>query len=172
MELYPRLARGEITVAEVMFARYRQGEAAHIERRPLFPLDFTAFTAKPKQSPPLHTLAPPVLLERLVGEYIFALLTEAAAESLASENAARFVAMEAAHRNVANKLDELCREAHRVRQDEITTELLDVVTGAEVLQEAATELRISHSSARCRRRDLRTVSTRNSSTHEFQRTLR
>lgn len=142
MELYPRLARGEITVAEVMFARYRQGEAARIERRPLFPLEFTAFAAKPRQFLPLHTLAPPVLLERLVGEYIFALLTEAAAESLASENAARFAAMEAAHRNVANKLDELRREAHRVRQDEITTELLDVVTGAEALKEAATEPRI------------------------------
>lgn len=136
LKIYPRPARGEITVAEVMFARYRQGDAARIERRPLFSLDFTAFAAKPKQFPLLHTLAPPVLLERLVGEYIFALLTEAAAKSLASENTARFGAMEAAHRNVANRLDELRREAHRVRQDEITTELLDVVTGAEALQQA------------------------------------
>jgi F-type H+-transporting ATPase subunit gamma len=135
-DLYPRIARGEVTQAEAMFARYRQGSAATVERRPLFPLDFTAFAVEPQHLPPLHNLTPAALLEKLVGEYIFALLTEAATESLASENAARFGAMEAAHRNVANKLEELRREAHQVRQDEITTELLDVVTGAEAIQGA------------------------------------
>ena len=138
-ELYPRIARGEIAEAEVMFARYRQASAATIERRPLFPLDFAALAANSRRILPLHNLASPVLLEKLVGEYVFALLTEAVIEALASENAARFVAMEAAHRNVAQKLDELRREAHRVRQDEITTELLDVVTGAEALQGKAAE---------------------------------
>ena len=86
--------------------------------------------------PPLRNLAPEVLLEKLVADYLFALLTEAAVESLASENAARFAAMGSAHDNVAKKLEELRQDARQARQSEITTELLDLVTGAEAMRGA------------------------------------
>jgi F-type H+-transporting ATPase subunit gamma len=52
-------------------------------------------------------------------------------ESVAAENAARFAAMDSAHDNVAKKLAQLHQSTHLARQDEITTELLDLVTGAE-----------------------------------------
>jgi len=133
-ELYRLIARGEVTRAEVLFARYRQSSSPTIERRRLFPLDLASLVAGSARLPPLHNLPPAVLLEKLIVEYVFALLTEAATESLASENAARFSAMESAHDNVSKKLDQLRQEGRRARQDEITTELLDVVTGAEALQ--------------------------------------
>ena len=135
-ELYRLIARGEVTSAAVMFARAGQGSASSIERRRLFPLDlpWNAAATEPPSLPPLHNLAPAVLLEKLIGEYVFALLTEAATESLASENAARFSAMEAAHDNVSKKLALLRRQGRQARQDEITTELLDVVTGAGALE--------------------------------------
>lgn len=41
--------------------------------------------------------------------------------------------MEAAHENVSKKLDQLRRQARQARQEEVTTELLDVITGAEAL---------------------------------------
>jgi len=66
-----------------------------------------------------------------MSEYVFALLTEAAVESIASENAARFTAMESAHDSVGKKLKRLMQDARQARQTEITTELLDLVTGAE-----------------------------------------
>jgi len=90
----------------------------------------------PREQPrlaPLHNLEPQPLLEKLMAEYVSAPLTEAAVESIASENAARFSAMESAHDNVAKKLDQLRREASQARQSEITTEMLDLVTGAEAL---------------------------------------
>lgn len=133
-ELYGRIAGGAITRVDLIFARYGQGSAMSIERRVLFPLDLAAFEAKSARPPPLHNLAPPVLIEKLIAEYIFALLTEAATESLAAENAARFNAMEAAHDNVSKKLDRLRADAREARQSEITTELIDLVTGAEALQ--------------------------------------
>ena len=83
--------------------------------------------------PPFHNLAPDVLLEKLVADYIFALLIEAAVESLAAENAARFAAMGSAHDNVSKKLEELRQDARQARQEEITTELLDLMTGAEAI---------------------------------------
>ena len=68
-----------------------------------------------------------------MAEYVFALLTEAAIESIASENAARFAAMNSAHDNVAKKLEQLRQSGRQARQSEITAEMLDLVTGAEAL---------------------------------------
>ena len=65
------------------------------------------------------------------------MLTEAAVESIVAENAARFAAMESARENVSKKLESLRMEAHRQRQEEITTELLDLVTGAEAMAAGA-----------------------------------
>jgi F-type H+-transporting ATPase subunit gamma len=133
-ELYRRIARGEILRIEVMFARYHPGSAPAVERHLLLPLDLAALATTRSRQPPLHNLAPQPLLERLMSEYVFARLTEAGVESIASENAARFAAMESAHDNVAKKLDQLRQEARQARQNEITTELIELVTGAEALE--------------------------------------
>jgi len=132
-ELYSGIARGEISRVEVMFGRSCQGSAPALERRLVLPLDLASLAAKQPRQAPLHNLAPQALLERLMSEYVFALLTEAVVESIASENAARFAAMESAHDNVSKKLDQLRQSARQARQAEITTELLDLVTGAEAL---------------------------------------
>jgi len=130
-ELYTRIAHGAVARVEVMFGRYRQGAASTIERRLLLPLDTSVLSSKQVHQAPLHNLPPQVLLEKLMAEYVFALLTEAAVESIASENAARFAAMESAHGNVSKKLAGLRENARHARQMEITSELLDLMTGAE-----------------------------------------
>jgi F-type H+-transporting ATPase subunit gamma len=130
-ELYRYIARSEAARVDVIYARYRQGSAPVIERRMLLPLDLMSLKARQTRQPPLHNLEPVALLEKLMAEYAFALLTEAAVESIASENTARFVAMESAHDNVSAKLDKLRQAEREARQSEITTELLDLVTGAE-----------------------------------------
>jgi F-type H+-transporting ATPase subunit gamma len=132
-ELYRRIVRGEISRVEVMFARYRQGSVPTIKRHLLLPLDVASLALKQPRQAPLHNLAPRPLLEKLMAEYVFALLTEAAVESISSENAARFAAMESAHDNVTKKLSQLRQSAQQARQTEITAELLDLVTGAEAL---------------------------------------
>jgi F-type H+-transporting ATPase subunit gamma len=74
-----------------------------------------------------------VLLQRLASEYLFAELTRAVMESLASENGARLRVMEAADRNTGDKLEGLRRSENALRQEAITSELLDVVTGSEAI---------------------------------------
>jgi F-type H+-transporting ATPase subunit gamma len=103
----------------------------------LFPLDLAQGPVRSARLPPLHNLPAPSLLEKLIAEHVLALLTEAATESLASENAARFRAMESAHENIRKKRDRLLSEARQARQEEITTELLDVVTGAAAIERDA-----------------------------------
>lgn len=133
-EIYARIARSEIARVDVMFSRYAQGAASRIERRLLVPLDTAKLVANPARQVPLHNLPPRPLLEKLMAEYIFALLTEAAVESIASENAARFAAMASAHDSVSKKLAGLQGNARQARQTEITAELLDLMTGAEATQ--------------------------------------
>ena len=132
-ELYSRIAHGSITHVDVLFMRIRQGSEPTIERRSLLPLDTTGMAPAPGAQAPLHNLPSQVLIEKLVVEYVFALLTEAAVESIASENAARFAAMASAHDNVSGKLDLLRQSEREARQEEITAELLDLMTGAAAL---------------------------------------
>jgi F-type H+-transporting ATPase subunit gamma len=131
--LYSSIARGDVGRVDVMFARYHAGTAAAVERRTILPLDLKTLRARQSRLPPLHNLPPVALHERLLAEYVFALLAEAAAESIASENAARFAAMASAHDNVSKKLDDLRRDAQQARQADVTNELLELVAGAEAL---------------------------------------
>jgi F-type H+-transporting ATPase subunit gamma len=133
-ELYAWLANGKLARIDVMFARHRQSTGTTIERKLLFPVDLKSLVPARTQLSPLHNLAPAKLVEKLIADYVFGLLTEAAIDALASENVARFAAMDAAHENVSKKLEQLCQDARQARQDEITTELLDLMTGAEAMR--------------------------------------
>ena len=74
------------------------------------------------------------LLEHLIRQVLFVSLYRAFAHSLAAENASRLAAMEAAERNIEERLEQLTLQYHRRRQSSITEELLDVIAGFEVLQ--------------------------------------
>jgi F-type H+-transporting ATPase subunit gamma len=132
-ELYRRAEREEIVRLDMMFARTGGAGRWNCERQSLLPLDAEAFAATEAAIPPLHYLPAPRLVGQLVEEYFFAELTRAAMEALAGENTARVAAMSAAHDNIERKLEDLRRQEDQLRQEEITTELIDVVTGSEAL---------------------------------------
>jgi F-type H+-transporting ATPase subunit gamma len=136
-ELYRQIARGHAGRVETLHVRGGSGEPLTLSRRLILPFDVRTLRRPPPRQAPLHTLAPDVLQERLIAEYIFALLTEAAVESISGENAARFSAMESAFDNVSRKLDALRLDARQARQAEITTEILELVTADAALTDAA-----------------------------------
>jgi F-type H+-transporting ATPase subunit gamma len=76
---------------------------------------------------------PGLILERLVPDYVEISLYRAFLESAASELGARMTAMRSASENAAEVIDDLTLEMNRVRQAEITAEILEVVAGAEAL---------------------------------------
>ena len=82
---------------------------------------------------PILSGPPEEILGPLVEEYFFIELYRALLESHAGENGARLMAMTAASANIDDRLVDLTRETRTVRQDAITSELLDVVGGAEAL---------------------------------------
>lgn len=73
--------------------------------------------------------------DKIVGQLIPVLiqsqLTQASLESKASEHAARMTAMDAATRNASELIEKLKLYYNRARQSAITTELIDIVGGAE-----------------------------------------
>lgn len=119
--------------ADVVFGSYRRGGGFEVEARSVLPLDPALLVGSWRRSPPLHHLAPELLLRRLASEYLFAEITRAVMESLASENGARLRVMEAANQSIGDKLVELRGKEHTLRQESITSELLDVVTGSEAV---------------------------------------
>jgi len=87
----------------------------------------------PSRVLPTYTLARPRLVYALLGQHLFISLYRAFAESLASENAARLAAMQAAENNIEDRLKELRLHYNQLRQSTITEELLDIVAGFEAL---------------------------------------
>jgi F-type H+-transporting ATPase subunit gamma len=76
---------------------------------------------------------PEELLAQLVPEYVTISVYRALLESAASEHGARMTAMRNAAENAESMMDDLTLEMNRVRQAEITQEILEVVSGAEAL---------------------------------------
>ncbi len=77
--------------------------------------------------------SPEAVLAALLPRYVEARLFGALLESAASEHANRQRAMKAATDNAEELITKLSREMNRARQDAITTEIMEIVSGAEAL---------------------------------------
>jgi F-type H+-transporting ATPase subunit gamma len=74
------------------------------------------------------------LLDRLLPMYIEIEIYRAILESVASEHGARMTAMEAATNNASDMIGKLTLQFNRARQAAITTELMEIIGGAEALK--------------------------------------
>lgn len=124
------LDRAHLTRVDVIYGCEHGLGAPAIETMQLLPVVPSSPT--PTFSP-LHHLEAPHLVEQLVHELMFAELARIAMEALAAESSARVQAMSAARDNIERKLGNLRRAEHRARQDQITTELLDLITGVQAM---------------------------------------
>jgi F-type H+-transporting ATPase subunit gamma len=87
----------------------------------------------PSHCIPTFTMDWKRLLAALLRQYFFVSIFQACAESQASEHASRLAAMQLAEKNLDEKLEEITTLFRRLRQEAITTELLDVVSGFEAV---------------------------------------
>ena len=136
-----------IGAVSAMLGAYRKGEVDAVH------LLFTKFINTVKQEPVVEQLLPisdealseakreyswdylyepeaaPVV-DTLLTRFVEALVYQAAAENIASEQAARMVAMKAASDNAGNLIDELQLAYNKSRQASITQEIAEIVGGA------------------------------------------
>lgn len=87
----------------------------------------------PNKSLPMHFSKRRTLFTSFIRQLLFVKVYRALAESLASEHMTRMISMQNAEKNIDEHLDSMNMEYQQRRQAEITSELLDVVSGAEVL---------------------------------------
>lgn len=140
--LFQRLVAGRTTRVSVIHAMPNPTASVQTVEQILLPFDYERFSAASsatssaaspataRRNPPLITLPPQRLLSQLAEEYIFAQLCEAIMLSFAAENEARMRAMIAARENVHDKLDALTGDFRRLRQEEITSEIVELSAGS------------------------------------------
>ncbi|MCB1921422.1 MAG: F0F1 ATP synthase subunit gamma [Candidatus Competibacteraceae bacterium] len=110
-------------------------EPAQVQLLPLDPAALSREAPPSTRSLPGYVADRAELLAALLREWLFVELFRACAESLASEHASRLLAMQAAERNIIDRLMELNAAYRQQRQEAITAELLDVVAGFEATVE-------------------------------------
>lgn len=98
---------------------------------PVDPAQFEGGTAYPPEFD--FEPGPDEILTQLIPRYVEQQVYAGLLESAASEHASRQRAMKSATDNAGDLIDELTREANRARQAAITTEISEIVGGAEAL---------------------------------------
>jgi F-type H+-transporting ATPase subunit gamma len=139
---------GEFDLVQTVYTRFVSAGRQEVIVRPLLPLDSegfeggrTAAAAERAQADHGEPAAgyefepnPEAILGELLPRYAQARIYAALLNAAASEHAARQRAMKAATDNADELIRGLSRVMNRARQDAITTEIMEIVGGAEALQ--------------------------------------
>ena len=146
-ELY---AKGEIDAVYIIFSEFKSVMASNLTVDKLLPIekmdeaggasaDSHGEAAKDeKKAGPqdstqidyIYEQPPEHILDKLLPRYIETQILRAMLESSASEYAARMTAMEAATKNAGEVIEALTLRMNKVRQAAITTEIIEIVSGA------------------------------------------
>jgi F-type H+-transporting ATPase subunit gamma len=149
-ELTARYVDEELDRVELVYNRYVSPLTQHVWRQTLLPLqqadvigegvDAEESESEETEIEKAHSASiweyepeAEELLGQLIPEYVNISVYRALLESAASELGARMTAMRSAAENAEDMMGALTLEMNRVRQAEITQEILEVVAGAEAL---------------------------------------
>jgi F-type H+-transporting ATPase subunit gamma len=133
---------GRYDRVEVAYTRFVSAGSQVVELVPLMPLDRDELGLADVGGEESAEVSagyefepePGAILERLLPRYVEARLFAAMLDAAASEQAARQRAMKAATDNAEDLITTYTRRMNRARQDAITTEIMEVVGGAEALR--------------------------------------
>lgn len=132
---------GDTDVVEIVYTEYRSAGVQAVVRQTLMPLARDTIVESPDAEatvPASYEFEPDpegildLLLPRYVDSRVYAALLNAAA----SEHTARQRAMKAATDNADDLITSLSRVMNRARQDAITTEIMEIVSGSESLRQS------------------------------------
>ena len=133
--LLRRFSQGEIDGVELLFMHYHSAGRQRPATVQMLPVDPAALAAESGDAaaragrPYLYEPDAAAIFASLLPMHLLAVLQDAFAQNRASEQAARVMAMQAASDNARKLLEQLQLEYNKLRQQGITTELLDIVGG-------------------------------------------
>jgi F-type H+-transporting ATPase subunit gamma len=146
-ELY---AKGEIDAVYIIFSEFKSVMTANLVVEKLLPIEKLVEAPDAKndsratdeqhekkqaeqdsaQIDYIYEQPPEHLLSKLLPKYVETQVLRAMLESSAAEYAARMTAMEAATKNAGEVIEALTMTMNKVRQAAITTEIIEIVSGA------------------------------------------
>ena len=133
--LIERFVKGEVDRVELLFTHFVNVMVRRVETQVFLPVGADSKEGRVAQDRgTIFEPDPETIFAELLPRYATAKLFAALADALASEQAARMIAMGAARKNAGELLDGLVLERNRARQAMITKELLEIVAGAEALK--------------------------------------
>lgn len=129
-----RFSGGEVDAVYLLYNRFKNVLAQEIALLPLLPVcpaqdEHGGPSADYEYEQPLEDL-----FATLLPQYVVTRIHQAMLDSTAAEHAARMTAMDAATRNAGEVLEKLTLRLNRVRQASITTEIIEIVSGASALE--------------------------------------
>jgi F-type H+-transporting ATPase subunit gamma len=143
-------AKGEIDAVYIIFSEFKSVMTANLAVEKLLPIEKIVEAPGAKDDPRsgektgekkqaeqdsaqidyIYEQSPEELLGKLLPKYIQTQVLRAMLESSAAEYAARMTAMEAATKNAGEVIEALTMTMNKVRQAAITTEIIEIVSGA------------------------------------------
>jgi F-type H+-transporting ATPase subunit gamma len=145
-----RFAADELDQVELVYTRFRSLGSQVVTHKQLVPFahEDSEDDTDAGEGKTVYEFEPEAadILDRLLPAWLEAEVLAALLESAASEHAARQRAMKAATDNADELIKTLRRVMNRARQDTITTEIMEIVGGAEALRQAGmtSESEVSH----------------------------
>ena len=130
-ELMERFRNGAIDRVEMVYSHFKSAAKQEPVDEVLLPIE--SKMAKRETVPPVDYIVEPgreELLAALVPKVVEVQLFTALLDAVAAEHAARVLAMQVATDNATDLISELTLEYNKGRQQAITNELLDIISGA------------------------------------------
>lgn len=127
---------GDVDAIYLIYNEFKSAMTQRVVAEPLFPLPLNAVDEEAGVFEREFVFEPTkeALLEHLVPMYVEISVLRALLESMASELGARMTAMDSATKNASEMIDRLTLAYNRARQAAITTELMEIIGGAEALK--------------------------------------
>ena len=131
-ELTEAFLAHEFDRIEVVYAYYKSVASQVMKTRLLLPISTEEFLSDAKahrNTPYIYEPDRSTIFELVLPLFVRSTLQEACYQSRTSEQGARIMAMQMASDNAKNLLEDLQLEYNKLRQQGITTELLDILGG-------------------------------------------
>ena len=131
-DLRRRFEHGDIDRVETLYMHFRSVSRQILTSEQLLPVAMSSFSADESRQGSdyfIYEPSPAEIFRSVLPMYLLAVMHDVFTENRASEQAARVMAMQSANDNAKKLLDSLNLEYNKLRQQSITTELLDILGG-------------------------------------------
>ncbi len=133
--LTAKFLAAEVDQVEAVYTEFRSAILQIVNVKQLLPLAMEVKNSQSAETAPyIYEPSRARLLSELLPKQVETQFYRILADSLASELGARMTAMDNATRNAGDMIGALSLQANRVRQAAITTELMEIIGGAEALK--------------------------------------